>query len=144
MRVTADPAFAPGSEQGASVKTNTYTTTATTITATPITGLSVTVVGQGRWVDVEFICGSVYHSVAGTRVTAHLLINGQASQAGSSAASVSSPVNNNGVTLVLRQRIFLTAGVSYTFEIGAFGAAAGTCNFVAVATVPMQLTVTNR
>lgn len=145
MRVLlSDPALLPGSAQGSSIKTSSYTTTATTITTTPITGLSVTVTGQGRYVDVEFVCGAVYHSVAATRVIAHLLVNGASGSNDSQAISVSSPVNNAGVSLILRRTILLTAGSSYTFEIGSYGAAAGTCNFVAVASVPMTLTVTNR
>lgn len=101
-----------------------------------ISGLSVTVVGEGLPVLVEFFCPSVVHSVANTATAAVLLTNGAVTsgQQGFGEASTSAG-------LILRRRRILTPGTSYTFEVGKYVVAAGTGTYIAGSDNPMHLAV---
>lgn len=105
--------------------TNTTVPTDASLNASKIPGLSITVVGAGRPVSVEFSAKGG-HTVANTPVSAVLLIN--ASQVGGDSATVSSPAALSGPATMrsahFKSRQVLTAGTSYTFEVGAWTTAA--------------------
>jgi hypothetical protein len=126
----------------ASRTTNDTTTNAAyaSSSSNKISGLSVTVVGEGLPVLIEFYCPSVAHSVANSAVNATLVINGALSggQIGTSH-SISSTV---GQGMLLRHRKVLALGTSYTFEIGKYLGAAGTGTYTGNADFPMHLAVT--
>lgn len=105
-----------------------------------ITGLSVTVVGQGRPVDVEFYCSSAHHSVVGSLVRADLKRDGTIIETGFDITSNTA----FGRHMYVRRRIPLTDGVSYTFTVGIFQGTAGTMTWYADANRPMWLSVVSR
>lgn len=80
-----------------------------------IAGMSITVVGAGRPVAIEF-AGQGYHSVANSWFGASLLTNGSA--VNGERATQSNPSTTNTRDILLRKRVVLDAGTSYTFEIG--------------------------
>ena len=131
-----------GSEMGYAERTTDDTTTNTAYASTPsnkISGLSVTVIGEGQPVMVEFFCPGVKHSVAASPVNAVLIING--SVTGGQLATADSPATGNARFLMFRRRMVLTAGTSYTFEVGKYATSAGTGTYTAVADAPMHLSV---
>lgn len=131
-------AMAPaGQELGAAERT---TSSAVGSGGGLITGLSVTVTGSGRAVDIEFSSTGVYHSVANTWMFLAILVNGSTGMLG----YVNSNTNTEGPTAYIRLRKVLTNGVNYTFTVSLATGAGGTCNAIAGATYPMQLTVTQR
>ena len=137
---------APGIELGYASRTSSITSTATTAAgATALTGLSVTIVGQGRPVDVRFHCAAVYHSVANTLVSIVIVRDGNVTGADNQMGAVASPVTTTGPSLAVSRRTgTLVAGTSYTFTVRAWGAAAGTCTLVSAAYCPTELVVTSR
>lgn len=128
-------------EQGYAQVTSTKTSTNTTaFTNDLISGLSVTVVGRGRPVVVEFFCQAVRHSVANNWVLAGLVVNGVADV----YTGIVSPSTTINQTLApLLRRLVLTDGVSYTFEVGVQTQAA-TATLTAASTAPMWLAVAER
>lgn len=142
-RSTIDTFAETGStELGYAERTSNDTTTNTAYassTSNKISGLSVTVVGQGLPVLVEFFCPGVFHSVAATGVSVTLITNGALTSG--QLATVDSSATNKSRALVMRRRMVLTAGTSYTFEVGKYVDAAGTGTYTAVADAPMHLSV---
>lgn len=129
-------------ELGYAERTTNDTTTNTAYASSPsnkISGMSVTVVGTGQPVEIEFYCPQVYHSVANTVVSAELLIGG--ALAGGQFASENSPSTAAGPFLTIKRRLILTAGTSYTFEVGKSISGAGTGTYFASADSPMHLVV---
>jgi hypothetical protein len=139
-------AHTPGIELGYASRTTTYTTTSTVTgaSAVTITGLSVTVTGQGRPVDVRFYCPSVYHSVANTFVGASVNTGNPVGVNANLMAQQSTLVNNGPSILIDYRTGILTLGASYTFQVSVWGAVAGTSTFVAASYCPMELSVTSR
>lgn len=119
------------------------TTTNTVIGSAPankISGLAVTVVGSGKAVDIEVFCAAAYHTVANTYAGLAILQDGAQIQ----LVQTSSPATANGRVLYGKVRKVLTAGQSYTFEVGKYCGAVGTATFAAAAGFPMSLVVTER
>jgi len=130
-------------ELGYAERTTSDTTTNTTLASAPsnkISGMSVTVIGTGQPVSVEFFCPYGFHSVADGNVTTTLVINGSAT--GAQFASTANHATNIGQLIVLKRRLVLTAGTSYTFEIGKSITGAGTGTWAASTDAPMHLAVT--
>jgi hypothetical protein len=136
----------PGIELGYASRTSNITSTATTAAgATALTGLSVTVTGQGRPVDLRFHCAAVYHSVANTLVSIVIVRDGNVTGADNQMGAVASASTSTGPSLaVARRTATLVAGTPYTFTVRAWGAAAGTCTLVSAAYCPTELVVTSR
>lgn len=123
----------------------TSTTTAATDAAGDITGLSVTVVGQGRPVDIRFHAPGVYHSVANTLVSVILMCNGEVVGLNNQIGTENSPLTNNGPSMSISRRTgILTFGTNYTFSVRLWGNAAGTSTLVGAAFCPIELAVTSR
>ena len=125
-------------ELGYAERTTNDTTTNTdynAVTTNKISGLSVTVVGQGLPVLVEFYCPLGQHSVTGSGVAVALVING--------ALTSGQYVTSNGIdSMVLRRRLLLAAGASYTFEVGMWlVTTAGTGTYSGGSDFPMHLSV---
>lgn len=123
-------------------RTTNDTTTNTVYASSPsnkISGLLCTVIGTGQPVTVEFYCPSASHSVADKNAAAVLLINGSVTSGQTSEATSSIASAANGI-LMLR-RLVLTAGTSYTFEVGKYLSSAGTGTYVAWADAPIHLAV---
>jgi|GEM_PF-5842404 len=142
--------YTPGADMGSAERLTSATTTATSyaLATTDISGLSVTVIGTGRPVDVEFYCPSVTHSVANTNVSVFIAVNGSGTDAKAQWGGVSAPGTGagGGPALTIKRRITLTDGVSYTFTVRAFAfGVAGTTTLYAVSAYQaMQLNVTAR
>jgi hypothetical protein len=132
----------PGAELGFAERTTNFTTTATATLTGDITGLSITVIGTGQPVDVAVYLPSVRHSVANTTVAGYLSVNGVTT--GGQTSGTSSPSTTEGRTAYLKRRMVLTDTVSYTFQAGLFGAAAGTVTSLGNANFPMQIMATAR
>jgi hypothetical protein len=133
-----------GTELGyAESVTNASTTNTATgnsaLAANVVPGLSVTVVGAGRPVLAEFMGSGVNVANAGVNFGAALLVNG-ANQKWE--FNTNPPITSSGdsVPLPVRRRLVLTAGTSYTFQVGMW-TASGTVFFIANATQPMFLAV---
>ncbi len=135
-----------GVEIGYAERTTSDTTTNTVLasaTSNKISGLSVTVTGTGRPVEIEFFCPLCYHSSTAAKfVGAAILING--SETGAQLGTVDSATTGAGRTLIVRRRIVLTSGSSYTFEVGKWIESAGTGNYLVGADFPMHLSVVSR
>jgi hypothetical protein len=128
-------AHTPGATLGFAERATVFTATANS----DIPTLSVTVIGQGRPVDVRFYCSRAYHSVANTLISARIKRNGTIVQEG----SILSPVTTGGPSMHVLHTETLTNGVSYTYTVQAFQGAAGTMTF-GVTLGPMHLSVTSR
>jgi hypothetical protein len=136
----------PRGELGYAERTTDDTTTNTTLasaSANKISGLAVTVIGAGRPVEVEFWCSGVRNATANNWAGASIVQDGTSVK----AAVVFSPNTGIGVPLVVKTRLVLTAGQSYTFEVGKYGQA-GTTTYSASAVsgvnLAMYLAVTER
>lgn len=138
----------PGIELGSASRTSAFTTT--NITAGNgslglITGLTVTITGSGRPVDVRFTAPAVYHSVANTFVGVSINAGNPLAANNATFASSQSTLTNNGNALEATLRTAtLNDGQSYTFQVNVWGAAAGTSTLAAAAYGPIQLVVTSR
>jgi hypothetical protein len=133
------------SELGYAERTTSDTTTNTaygSVASNKISGLSVTVVGEGLPVLVEFFAPQVLHSVQGNDVAAVLLTNGAVTGGQFAVAGTSGATADVGPAFILRRRLLLASGTSYTFEVGKFAIQAGTATYVAGADFPMHLSVT--
>ena len=105
-----------------------------------ITGLSLTTVGTGRPVQVQFL-GQAYNTVANAFNVAQLLINSSA--VGGVGAACSVPVNTGQyASLSFQGNVVLTAGTSYTFTVGMWCKASTEAVFYADSTTPMPMTLT--
>lgn len=127
----------PGIELGYAERTTAYSAG-----NSDISGLSVTVTGQGRPVDVEFYCSTAYHSVTGSLIRADIKSNGTIVNSWFDVTSSTAA----GRTCKVKQRLVLTDGASYTFTIGVFQGTAGTMTWFASASPvrPMWLSVVSR
>jgi hypothetical protein len=136
----------PGVELGYASRTTTYTTTSTVTGASAVTipGVTATVVGQGRPVDVRFYAPSVYHSVANTFVGASVNTGNPVGVNANLMVQQSTAVNNGPGILIEYRTSILTLGVSYTFQVSVWGAAAGTSTFVGATYCPIELAITAR
>lgn len=136
----------PGVELGQAARTSSITSTATTAAgASALTGLSVTVVGQGRPVDVRFYTAALYHSVANTAVSLIIVKDGNATGTDNQIGTAFSPSTTTGPSVcITRRTATLTDGVSYTFTVRAWGGAAGTTTVVGASFCPAELVVTSR
>lgn len=137
-RITVDGTTQLGYAERATNDTTTNTSYASA-PSNKIAGLSVTVVGQGLPVTVEFFCPQVYHSVANTLVSCELLING--ALATGQFASAFSPSTAAGPFLLMKRKPLLVAGTSYTFEVGKSVSGAGTGTYTGAADSLMYLEV---
>lgn len=136
----------PGIELGYASRTSSITSTATTSTgATALVGLSVTVTGQGRPVDLRFFCPSIYHTTANAGVSVVIVRDGNVTGGDNQIGARFSPVTTTGPSLsITRRTATLVDGVSYTFTVRAWGTVAGTCTLVGAPFCPIELTVTSR
>ena len=101
------------------------TTSAYDVVAGFVTGLSVTVVGEGLPVEViTFFCGAYSQSAANRGVIPYIA-NGADPIA---ASTVRSPVTSDGPPVTLSARLVLVKGQSYTFRAGIMGSDVGTSN----------------
>lgn len=100
-----------------------------------IAGLSITVVGAGRPVAVEF--SGLGNNTSGSLTGAALLINGSAVGGARTSIVSQSP---NSVTGIFKSRQVLTAGTPYTFEVGCWCSAA-TGQWIGAANLPIYLAV---
>lgn len=143
-------ALAANAEMGYAERTTNFTTTNTAYGSTAGTslvgGLSVTVVGEGRPVDLEVVAIVQTTTAAPARVGMYFLTNGGTTDPGGGhLATVAPGTTNVGVTLNMRKRTpVLTNGVSYTFTVGLYGSAAGTHQVTASSAIPAFLSVTRR
>lgn len=115
----------PGIHAGMADITSTWPTSSTQL----IPGLSITVVGTGRPVDVEFFCPRVWNgTTANTYISARIFRNGvQATDGG-----VFSPVTTAGPSLYVKHaEPTIAVGVSVTFTVQAFLGSAGNHSFYA-------------
>lgn len=117
--------------------TNFFTTNTTifnTATSALIGGLEVTVVGTGDPVMVEFFCGSIGHSAgSGVVVTSYFVTNGAVTHATSGYCNWGTSQGEGGV---MRRRMVLADGVSYTFKVGLAGSVAGSTGVYGQYTLP--------
>lgn len=116
-------AHTPGKELGYAEVLSSLTSTATDVgAAAALAGLSVTVIGQGKPVEIEYFCPSVNHTVANTSVSIALGSNGSklSAQSQIGATSAASTVAGLGKSISVKRRAVLTLGVSYTFTVHAF------------------------
>lgn len=125
----------PGIELGYAERFTTYTGG-----NSDITGLSITVVGQGRPVDVEFYCPTALHSVSGSLIRADIKSNGTIIETAFDITTNTS----FGRHIYAKRRIVLTNGVSYTFTVGVFQGTAGTMTWYADANRPIWLSAVSR
>jgi hypothetical protein len=135
--------YQPGLEIGYSERTTSATSTQTVPNATgTISGLSVTVTGAGRAVDVRFAAALAWQSTANKLVFTSLMVNGGA---GGAAHGSVSTLTTTGPGQTWTRRMVLTDGVSYTFTVAVYTeSGGGTATVFANATYPMALAVTNR
>lgn len=140
----------PGSEMAYSERTTSFTTTNTTLISATlgiVTGMQVSVVGEGRAVDFEFEA-SMQHTVANTFTAAWLIAN--VASAGNSVTTspggyvggVSHQATGSTRIIHMKRRMVLTAGVSYVVQVGVGGGTAGTTTLFGSSTVPSWLAVT--
>ena len=133
-----------GIERGYAERTSTYTTTETAYPGVVVPGLAVTVIGQGRPVDIELNIAGVYHTVANTPVTILIGVNGAVLTDFANLGVAFSPSTDGGPVLAIRRRVILAAGTSYTFTAHMYGGAAGTAVLVGATYAPMYLSVVSR
>lgn len=134
-----------GYDENTSSTTSTNTNSASVAAGAKITGLSVTVVGEGRPVDIEWE-GSFQDSVASATVGAYFIVNGALT--GQPGAGYLGGIQLGSTTSTrkfsLKRRAVLAAGVSYTIEVGVYQAAAGTLTIIGTPAIPNWLAVTRR
>lgn len=124
--------------------TQTKTNTAAYNAAGDITGLSVTVTGEGKAVEIE-VQLTLQHTVANAVMGAWIKANGStAVNPGGMIAGTQ--VGAAGTTRVLyfKRRFVLTNGVQYTFTTGVYSTSAGTSSVVATALIPAHIAVIRR
>lgn len=109
------------------------------LSSNKLPGLSVTTIGVGRPVRVEFQ-GNAYNTTANAYASAQLLINNSA--VGGAGATVSSPSTSGYRTLSFRASPLLSLGVSYTFEVGAWVQTSTTGAYYSDGTTPLPMTLT--
>lgn len=102
-------------------------------------GLSKTIVGKGRPVEIDVYFPSLKHSTNAALFGVYILIDGVAAQYAFHSAPGAS-----GVSTYFTLRKMLNAGTSYLIEVGVYAVAAGTITSVADATFPATLDITQR
>lgn len=136
----------PGIELASSSRTSNFTTTNTVNTnaAGNITSVSITVVGNGRPVDLRFHCPSVYHTVANTVISAVIMTDNNLLNTNNQIGATVSPLTTSGPSMtIVRRTAALVQGQSYTFTARTWASAAGTTTFVGATYCPIQLTATS-
>lgn len=130
-------AHTPGIELGYAERTTSFTSTVNAL----ISGLSVTVIGLGRPVDVEFYCAQATHTVNGAFVQGVLIYGG-----GTQIQGHGEIISNTtlGRPVHIKTRMLLPDGVSYMFSVNTTMANAGTATWLGSASRPMWLAVTSR
>lgn len=139
--------YVPGTELLYAERLTPFATTATVIgTAANVTGLSGTVIGKGRPVAIDVDLSGLYHSIANTGVLAYLAVNGVVLTTPYGLLEVGglSPVTNSGPAHKMTRRLVLADTVSYLFQVGIYGGAAGTSTLSGAAYQANSLTVTAR
>ena len=81
-----------------------------------IPGLMVQIVGSGRPVEVEFFAPGLYASSAYIPVMPYVTVNGDTTTGVS--ATTRSAVTTDGMPYIIKRRIILDDGVTYTFQAG--------------------------
>lgn len=130
-------AHTPGIELGYAERTSNYAVTS----GGAIAGLSVTVTGQGRPVDIEFRCRGVFHTTIGTLLEA-TIVDGSSNIYGSAKAQTFSTAD--GPVIGVRSRKILTNGQSYTLTVNIAQNTAGTMTWMGSSARPMWLSVVSR
>jgi hypothetical protein len=126
-------------------RSTTYTNTQTAAGASAIiSGLTINVPGNDRPVDIVFYAPNVWHSVANTLVTAYLSKDGAGLSVNGNIGSASSAATTAGTMLYVHRRIVIPDGETWQYQVGIFGAAAGTNNVGASANAVMSLMATRR
>ncbi|KRB73084.1 hypothetical protein ASE01_20120 [Nocardioides sp. Root190] len=120
------------------------TSTATSVAAAAaISGLSRTVTGKGRSVDVEFYAPIVYNSgAANVGVSCMIVRDNNPASTDNQIGTRFSPATNNGPDMYIRRRTgILLDGVEYTFTVRMW-TPSGTAVIVPGGNYPAQLMVT--
>lgn len=150
VRLLSDPAvlvaqavedWTPGTDLGLAERTTNFEPT----TNADITGLSITLTGKGRPIDVRFNCTQAYHSAA--TGTSPVLMRADIKQNGVAILSRMGMRYNaafgDGIEITARTET-LTSGVSYTFTVGTWRGTVGTAYWYAAPAFKMQLAATAR
>lgn len=108
-------AHTPGIELAYAERTTTFSVSTTDAALVP--GISISVEGQGRPVDIEFYLPGLYHSVADTQVLAAIYyqINGGAALLDSMSAD-RSIVNTDGPSVFIKRRRIIPEGETWQFH----------------------------
>jgi hypothetical protein len=138
-----------GQELGYAERTTTDSTTNladdnSTLNANLIAGLSVSVVGSGRPVEVEFYAPLVTHSVLNGVIYGTIMANGVRI---AQVPTLAIKAGTGQGPLIVKRRMVLTDGVSYTFTAAKTMDTAGTGTYYASDTpsnMIMYLSVTQR
>ena len=137
-----------GAELGYASRVSNFTTVAVASTDAAnatIPSFSLSVVGQGRPVELGLRLPSVYHSVANTNVNATFVIDGNPASTSGSLGGASSPSTSVGSTLVIGRRTPpLTIGQTYTITARVWGQAAGTATCLGGAFYPIEMWAVGR
>lgn len=137
-----------GKEIGYAERTTSDTTTSTpddttTLNNNLIAGLSVTVVGIGRPVEVEYYCPLIAHSVAQGVVYGVIMQDGVRL---ATVPAVAVKANAGQGPMIVKKRLVIPVGVSVTFTVAKTIDVAGTGTYFADGTIQMvqYLSVTQR
>lgn len=136
-----DTAVASMSPSGQRLGSAARTTTFSVSGGGAITGLTVTVTGTGRYVDIGFYAAQVWHSAANTAINVNILVNG--STTGGTYATTWSSNTTYGPFVSINFEKLLTNATSYTFTVF-LATGPGTVSAFGDPNAPMQLTVTQR
>jgi hypothetical protein len=130
-----------GQELGYAEFTSTKTSTNTTSWINDkISGLSLTIVGTGRPVEIEVFSSAIRSDTADKYVILGLIEDGSATASGTRVFRRA----NIGEFVSIRRRRVLAAGTSYTFEAGVQVESGVTASVIGGATAPTFLAVTER
>lgn len=137
--------YAPGTELGYAERTTPFTTTDNATLNTRISGLTVTVLGTGRRVDIEFYCPGVWHSTANADVRFYIVRDDLAFQASDSQViSKFSPSTTSGPEALLKRSIVIPDGVTRVYKVGMLIGVAGTGTANGDPLSPMYLSAVSR
>lgn len=126
-------------------RSTSFTTTNVNLYATGaalIGGMGVTVIGEGKPVEILVELSAVYSNQLNNTVGAYILSNSQsATSPGGYVGFISTGPANEQSSLTLRRRAVLTDGVSYTFVVGMYGVRVGTVGLTVAPTYPASISV---
>lgn len=109
-----------------------------------LTALQVTFTSNGRPVDIEFYIAAARHSVANTRISVLLVVDGVTFGTSNQAGNVTAPSTAAGNSLYIKRRVVFAAGASVTIVPNVYAAAAGTTTLTADTVQPAWMSVTSR